>query len=75
MTSSYTLYMYISSDDDNLSHVYGQVTSHNAHVNNEYCADSGFDIFVTENQTLRVDKVNKINFHLRCEVVKTDQNK
>ena len=51
MTSSYTLYMYISSDDDNLQSMYmNKVTSHNTHVNNEYCADSGFDIFVTENQ-------------------------
>ena len=75
MTSSYTLYMYISSDDDNLQSMYmNKVTSHNTHVNNEYCADSGFDIFVTENQTLCVDKVNKINFYLRCEMVKTDQN-
>ena len=39
MTTSYTLYMYISSDDDNLQSMYmNKVTSHNTHVNNEYCA-------------------------------------
>jgi len=67
----YTLYMHVNADNDNLFHQYEEaVQRHNNNVFHNPNVDSGFDLYVPEEIEMQVHKVNKVNFQVKCEMVK-----
>ena len=70
----YALYMYIN-DDETLKELYlNKAVEHNLMVNNNSFADSGFDLFTPQEQQLNVNEINKINFKVKCQMVKYTDN-
>lgn len=71
----YTLYMYINRTSNSVFQQYDErIQTHNFNViNNEY-ADSGFDILVPKEHELVPFEANKIDFNIKCEMVKMVNN-
>ena len=65
---SRTLYMHISTDNEMRDAYMGKVESHNQQLITNLHYDSGFDLFVDTDHTLYTNKVNKIDFKVKCEM-------
>lgn len=68
----YTLYLYITNPENcELVSLYNKkVSSHNEQLLMNSFVDSGFDLFVPKTQTMVANKVNKVDFEIKCEMVK-----
>jgi dUTP pyrophosphatase len=67
----YTLYVYVNQEDCELFSLYNKkVNSHNEQLLLNSFVDSGFDLFVPKTQTMVANKVNKVDFEIKCEMVK-----
>ena len=67
MTTKYTLFMKIESDDQELINEYNtRVVNHNNSMETNTHPDSGFDILLPEKQRLVSGKGNFVDFKLKC---------
>ncbi len=67
---SYTLYMHVNTDNDELYRMYeDSVSRHNNSVYHDPNPDSGFDVYVPEEITMLIHTVNKVNMQIKCEMV------
>ena len=64
----YVLYMYISTDSDIKNQYVERINLHNQSLQENTFMGSGFDILVTEDQTMLTHKVNKVDFKIKCEM-------
>lgn len=74
----YTLYIYINRRSNSVFELYNKrIQEHNDDVMDPYnqCPDSGFDILVPKEQELVPFEVNKIDFNIKCEMVKMVNNR
>ena len=62
----YVLYMYISTDSDIKNQYVERINLHNQSLQENTFMDSGFDILVSEEQTMFTNKVNKVDFKIKC---------
>ena len=64
----YILYMYITRENDIKNQYVQRINLHNQSLQENTFMDSGFDILVTEDQNMVSNKVNKIDFKIKCEM-------
>lgn len=72
--SKYILYMYITTNNDINNQYIERIHEHNQSLQENTFMDSGFDILVTEEQTMFVHKVNKVDFKIKCEMKTQDSS-
>lgn len=69
---NYTLYMKITDcEDEYLQELYFKKTQeHNENLLTNQYSDSGFDLYIPEHTVFDNTKVNKVNYKVKCEMVK-----
>jgi dUTP pyrophosphatase len=73
--TNYVLYFYVDSEYEELKEIYNtKVDEHNESLLLNPHPDSGFDLFVAEDQTMSVEHVNKVNLRVKCKMVKVCAN-
>ena len=70
----YVLYMYVSTYNDVTNQNEERINSHNESLQENTFMDSGFDILVSEEQTMFTNKVNKVDFKIKCEMKTQDSS-
>ena len=70
----YTLYLYIGGDNNVLHDYTERIQTHNHNLITNDFVDSGFDILVPKEHELVPFEVNKIDFDIKCEMVKHDNS-
>ena len=72
---NYVLYFYVDSEFEELKEVYNtKVSEHNESLLLNPHPDSGFDLFVAEDQNMSTEHVNKVNLRVKCKMVKVGAN-
>jgi dUTP pyrophosphatase len=69
---NYVLYMRVSMDNDVTNQYVERINTHNQSLQENTFMDSGFDILVSEDQTMVTHKVNKVDFKIKCEMKTKD---
>lgn len=69
---NYTLFVYFQTDmDEEIIQAYREkIEKHNEDILSNSYADSGFDLFVPNEVMMHPEKINKIDFKMKCEMVK-----
>lgn len=70
----YTIYISVQNCSSDLQALYqDNALKHNENVHHNHCPDSGFDVFVPQEQMLSPNKVNKVDLYIKCEMVENVQ--
>lgn len=70
----YILYLYVDNTNGTLQEYKDQVLKHNERLETDPYPDSGFDLYVPEEQLMYVDRSNKIDFKIKCEMKRLDDD-
>lgn len=71
----YKLYMYVNHENKELNEIYDdKINIHNHKMMHEEYPDSGFDLFVPHDTEMSSYKVTKIDFQVKCKMVKVLPN-
>ena len=67
----YKLYMYVNRDNEELNEIYDEkINVYNHNVICDEHPDSGFDLFVPHDIEMSSYKVTKVDFNVKCKMVK-----
>ena len=70
----YVLYLYVDATNGALQDYKDKIAKHNERLETDPHPDSGFDLFVPEEQIMYVDRSNSIDFKIKCEMKRLDDN-
>ena len=71
---NYILYMFVPTDNEMRQTYLEKVEAHNQDLTLNSHMDSGFDVYVEKDQSMECHKVNKVNFNIKCEMLKKGNN-
>lgn len=72
--TNYILYLFVPTDNEMRQTYVEKVEAHNQDLTLNSHMDSGFDVYVEKSQSMECHKVNKVNFNIKCEMLKKGNN-